>query len=422
MHEILRDKRNPFYYRKDYFLKQYKMKNHLKEYHYDLYTMSENEYVLSFENRYFKIEKTLYNILNISKTAETFEDLYDRINEKHSYSKIDLQNLLNQKLIPLFESKNQPKHEKSNSFWIQRQILNESMVEKIAKPFSNLYGRFFYPILILITISFVVLLKMVFQEESIQITSTQPDFIKWVLSYVFLFLIIFLHETGHAAAAIKSGIKPRSIGLGFYTVLPVMYTDLTDAWRLSRDNKIKINLGGIYMQLIINILLSIFFFITSTIFLKEILIYLLTINATIILVNLFPLLKFDGYWVVSDFMRIPNLINESNQQLIRFVTKKGPFDHEISTPLNVYQKIFLVFYSLTRVVFIITMVVFITLFILISISKTFSFISLLPYMDFNTSTYVEIFKKLLTFVIVFILSKKYINIAKNYLFNKKSND
>jgi putative peptide zinc metalloprotease protein len=396
------------------------MKNHLLNYSYEALCISSKEYVLSYNNKYYKIEEPVYSILKNGQTAKTIEELFNLVNVKNTFSKSDLIDLIDKKLMPLFNSTVSVKKESVSSFWIKRQLLESNTVEKIATPFSFLYGNIFYPALfILLVINIYLAFNSSTNESSSIETATKFTILKWSISYLSLFVIIFLHEIGHAAAAIKSGIKPRSIGLGFYTVLPVMYTDLTEAWKLNKKNKIKVNLGGIYMQLIIGILLSIILFITTSVYVKEILTYLITINTTIIIINLFPLLKFDGYWILSDLVEIPNLIKESNAKLLSFITKKGPFDDEVETPLKRYQNVVLIIFSILRILFIIMMVFMVLMFVTFSIIKTYSFITLLPLMEFNTTTAIEILKKVLMLFIMYILSRKYFKMAKSYISKRK---
>ena len=51
-------------------------------------------------------------------------------------------------------------------------------------------------------------------------------------------------------------LSPKEIGVGLYYVMPVMFVDFTEAWRLPRNARTKINLGGITMQLAFGILLT----------------------------------------------------------------------------------------------------------------------------------------------------------------------
>ncbi len=397
------------------------MKNHLLNYSYEALCISPKEYVLAYNNKYYKIEEPVYSILKNGQIAKTIEELYNLVNVKNTFSKSDLLDLINKKLIPLFNSPISEKKENTKSFWIKKQILESKAVEAIAKPFSFLYGKMFYLTLsILLGINLFLIFSSVNEYSSIEATTTIGfTILKWSISYLSLFLIIFLHEIGHAAAAIKSGIKPRSIGLGFYTLLPVMYTDLTEAWKLTKKDKIKVNLGGIYIQLIIGIIFSIILFLTNSIYTKEIITYLIGINTTIMLINLFPLLKFDGYWILSDLIGVPNLIQESNAKLLSFITKKGPFDDEVETSFKGYQNVVITIYSILRILFIIMMVFMVLMFVTFSTFKTYYFVTSLPLMEFNTTTIIEIFKKVLMLFIMYILSRKYFKMAKSYISNRK---
>lgn len=398
------------------------MKNHLLNYSYEALCISSKEYVLSYNNKYYKIEEPIYSILKNGQTAKTIDELYNLVNLRSTFSRSDLLELIDNKLLPIFNTSLKPKPDKADSFWIKRKLIESHNVEKLATPFSFLYGNAFYPLLSIFLGLNIFLAFYPIDDSKPLATTTNFTILKWTISYLSLFVIIFLHEIGHAAAAIKSGIKPRSIGLGFYTILPVMYTDLTEAWVLNKKNKIKVNLGGIFMQCIIGILLSILLFTTNSIYYKDILVYLITINSTIIIINLFPLLKFDGYWILSDLIGIPNLIQESNAKLLSFITKKGPFDDEFETPLKGYQNIVLIIFSVLRILFIVVMVLIILMFVTFSFIKTYSFIALLPYMDLNTPTFIEILKKILILFIMYVLSRKYFKIAKNYLTKRKLDD
>src|SRR4051794_20508050 len=59
------------------------------------------------------------------------------------------------------------------------------------------------------------------------------------------------HELGHAAACRYGGATPGGMGMGLYLVWPAFYTDVTDAYRLPRGSRLRVDLGGIYFNAII---------------------------------------------------------------------------------------------------------------------------------------------------------------------------
>ena len=60
-----------------------------------------------------------------------------------------------------------------------------------------------------------------------------------------------LHEIGHAAACRYGGGRPGKMGCGLYLAWPAFYTDVTDAYRLSRRSRLRTDLGGVYFNVLI---------------------------------------------------------------------------------------------------------------------------------------------------------------------------
>jgi len=58
------------------------------------------------------------------------------------------------------------------------------------------------------------------------------------------------HELGHASALRVAGGRARGMGLGFYLIYPVLFTDVTDSYRLGRWRRLLTDAGGFYFNLI----------------------------------------------------------------------------------------------------------------------------------------------------------------------------
>lgn len=52
----------------------------------------------------------------------------------------------------------------------------------------------------------------------------------------FTIISSFIHELGHASACKHFGLKHGGIGFGLYLNFPVLYTDVTEIWKLNRKN------------------------------------------------------------------------------------------------------------------------------------------------------------------------------------------
>ena len=157
--------------------------------------------------------------------------------------------------------------------------------------------------------------------------------------------MLFLHEFGHATACKKLGAEPGSIGFGFYLLSPVMFADVSDIWRLKRKERIYVNFSGIYIELLLASVLSMLFVFTAYLPLLVICSFVL-LGA---LINLNPLLRYDGYWILSDATNTPNLRKVSIQKMdsfFRMIWRR--------TRLKLSKKdLFLVIYAIVSVSFIV---------------------------------------------------------------------
>ncbi len=128
-----------------------------------------------------------------------------------------------------------------------------------------------------------------------------------------LFLIMGLHELGHAYAAHHYRCRVTTIGVAFLVMFPVMYTDITDAWRLTdKKQRLVIDLGGIAVELIIAVIATLLWnFLPDGIW-RSIAFFSATTSWVLsFAVNLNPFMRFDGYYVFSDFIGVSNLQDRS---------------------------------------------------------------------------------------------------------------
>jgi putative peptide zinc metalloprotease protein len=111
------------------------------------------------------------------------------------------------------------------------------------------------------------------------------------------------HELGHAAALRYSGGTPGSLGAGFYLVWPVLYTDVTDSYRLDRRGRLRTDLGGVYFNVVFLVAASTAFAITGY---APLLVFIALAHIQT-LQQFLPFVRLDGYYVVSDLVGVPNL-------------------------------------------------------------------------------------------------------------------
>ena len=112
-----------------------------------------------------------------------------------------------------------------------------------------------------------------------------------------------LHELGHAAACRYGGAKPGGMGMGIYVVWPAFYTDVTDAYQLDRRGRLRTDLGGVYVNAMVVLVLAAAYATTGF----EPLVLMMFLIQIQVLQQMLPFLRLDGYYVVSDLVGVPDL-------------------------------------------------------------------------------------------------------------------
>ncbi|HET7719455.1 MAG TPA: hypothetical protein VFK43_05765 [Acidimicrobiales bacterium] len=111
------------------------------------------------------------------------------------------------------------------------------------------------------------------------------------------------HELGHATASRYAGAEPGVIGAGIYLLWPVFYNDLNDSYRLSRTDRLRCDLGGVYFNVLFILVLFGAFGLTGF----TPLLVVAAAQHLAILQQFLPFVRLDGYYVVSDLAGVPDL-------------------------------------------------------------------------------------------------------------------
>ncbi|NOR40428.1 MAG: hypothetical protein GQ537_04400, partial [Gammaproteobacteria bacterium] len=126
-----------------------------------------------------------------------------------------------------------------------------------------------------------------------------------------------LHELGHGYAAKFAGGEVHEIGIMLLVLVPVPYVDVSSAWGV-RDKRKRMLIGaaGIAIELFLGSLAMFVWLNVESGTIHAIAYNVMLISGvSTLLFNGNPLLKFDGYYVLSDAIEIPNLATRSNKYL-----------------------------------------------------------------------------------------------------------
>ncbi len=111
------------------------------------------------------------------------------------------------------------------------------------------------------------------------------------------------HECGHATGCRYGGARPGRVGVGIYLVWPSFFTNVTDSYRLSRAGRLRTDLGGLYFNAVFMLALAGLYAATSA----EILLLVIAFTHLEMLEQLLPFVRFDGYYILSDLVGVPDL-------------------------------------------------------------------------------------------------------------------
>ncbi|MGQ7958620.1 HlyD family efflux transporter periplasmic adaptor subunit [Pseudomonas sp. SP16.1] len=117
------------------------------------------------------------------------------------------------------------------------------------------------------------------------------------------------HEFGHAYMAKRAGCRVQSMGVAFMVLLPLFYTDVSDAWRVNdRRSRLLIGAGGILAELTLACIALLAWSLLPDGAARTAAFMLASATwLTTLAVNLNPFMRFDGYFLLSDFWGVDNL-------------------------------------------------------------------------------------------------------------------
>ncbi len=132
-----------------------------------------------------------------------------------------------------------------------------------------------------------------------------------------------IHETGHALTCHHNGGECHELGILMILFFPMLYCDVSDSWTMNdRWKRIAVSSAGILAELGIAALCGLLWMCSYPGTLHSFFLNMMILcSANTVLVNGNPLLRYDGYYVLSDLLQIPNLAMESRQAASSFAQR-----------------------------------------------------------------------------------------------------
>jgi putative peptide zinc metalloprotease protein len=178
----------------------------------------------------------------------------------------------------------------------------------VTRALTTIFYPLFFPVSILLVLGSLLAIDVWFfgfhgVAQPLRELAYRPILLLLVLGLVVL--ATALHEIGHATATRYGGAEPGVMGAGIYIVWPAFYTDVTDAYRLDRRGRLRVDLGGVYFNCVFVLLIAGAYALTR----YEPLLVLILIQHMQILQQFLPFLRLDGYYILSDLTGVPDMFN-----------------------------------------------------------------------------------------------------------------
>ena len=157
--------------------------------------------------------------------------------------------------------------------------------------------------------------------------------------YVLQFITLLIHEWAHAVTTKHYRREVRKGGFLLYFGMPAAFVDTTDIWMSPRRERILVSWAGPYSGFVLGGLASLLILLLPGAFMDGVLYQFAFLTYLTSFMNLNPLLKLDGYYILMDWLEIPRLREKS----LAFVAA-GLWPHLRSRePFSREERIFAVF-------------------------------------------------------------------------------
>lgn len=192
-------------------------------------------------------------------------------------------------------------------------------IEPILRPVLNRWGFMAWAALVLYTLVALIPrwddLVAQFRE------AIAPANWGWMLA-VFVVLKA-IHETGHGVLVKRFGGQVPEFGFMLLVLLPAPYVDASAAWAFpGKWRRIAVGAGGMVFELFVAALAGLVWMSTAPGLVNQLAFNaMLTASISTVLFNANPLMRFDGYYMLSDLLEVPNLMQRSNKMLLHLCQK-----------------------------------------------------------------------------------------------------
>jgi len=201
--------------------------------------------------------------------------------------------------------------------------------------FNRLIGRvgfFFTPwfaAISLASVSAALAITLSGWEDIVRDVGRLYRFDALLLAWLTVLLVTATHECAHGLTCKRFGGEVHEIGFLLLYFQPAFYCNISDAWLFPEKSKrLWVTFAGAYFEIFVWSLATLTWWVTETdTWVSFLALIVMATSGIKTLFNLNPLIKLDGYYLLSDYLEIPNLRQRSFaylRALLRRVTGLSP--------------------------------------------------------------------------------------------------
>jgi len=139
------------------------------------------------------------------------------------------------------------------------------------------------------------------------------------------FVVTTIHEFSHGLTCCHYGGKVHEVGFMLIYFSPAFYCDVSDSYMFpKRTNRMAVALAGGFAQLTVWGICTMVWRVTDTdAYINKLALIVVVFSGLQTLVNFNPLIKLDGYYMLSDFLEVPNLRGKALRSLWDWIAGNG---------------------------------------------------------------------------------------------------
>lgn len=255
--------------------------------------------IVGSNGRYIKLSASAYTLLRAVRAGNSFHTLAQQLSERQArpVTPAEIEAAYQRVAAQIAQIAEKPSRNPPG-FWLRWTLLPSTLVVRLARPLALA----FHPLVAGGLIA-ALLTTMLVWLQHLTVPDLFPGETPFLAIFGMLLLSVLVHELGHASACVRYGAPPREIGFALYWIFPVMYTNINAVWTLPRWQRVVVDLAGLYFQFIVAMLYAAIFLATGWEPARS----AVSLILSTALLSLNPILKFDGYWLVSDLLGVVNL-------------------------------------------------------------------------------------------------------------------